>query len=466
MQDPNTTLDDPEITDQVRRRETLLRALVRETRELLDQGDVESALAFFRQIHPADQGEVLVEMDDRIRLKMLAALLPDETAEIIEHIEPEDAIDVFEGVDVATLSSILDETSADVAADILNDLPPAMSRDILEGLSESEEVTPLLGHADDTAGGLMVPDYPAVRENISAGNALDILRLLGPEAEDISAVFVLDPEDRLVGTLSITRLALARPNTPVGDLMRHEFISVGPENDQEESALLMQRYDLHQLPVVGPDGRLLGVILAEDMVDVVEEEATEDMYRMAGVAGERIFGPFRNSLRSRLPWLFLNLATTFLAAGVISIFETTIAQVVALAVFLPIVAGQGGIGGTQTVTLVVRSMALGDLPSAVGYRLLSRELLLGLIYGLMLGLVVGVVAFIWKGQPVLGLVLGLAMLGNMVIAALAGAGVPLLLRRIKVDPAVSSAVFVTTFTDVLGFLLFLGLAAWFIGLLV
>jgi magnesium transporter len=466
MQDPNTTLNDPETTNLVRRRESLLRALVRETRELLDQGDIESALAFFRQIHPADQGEVLVEMDDRVRLKMLAALLPDETAEIIEHIEPEDAVNVFEGVDAATLSSILDETSADVAADILKDLPPQRSRDILEGMTDSQDVTPLMGHADDTAGGLMVPDYPVVRENISADNALDILRLLGPDAEDISAVFVLDRDDKLVGTLSITRLALARRNTLVEDLMRHEFISVGPENDQEESALLMQRYDLHQLPVVGADGRLLGVILAEDMVDVVEAEATEDMYRMAGVAGERIFGPLRNSLRSRLPWLFLNLATTFLAAGVISMFETTIAQVVALAVFLPIVAGQGGIGGTQTVTLVVRSMALGDLPSPAGYRLLSRELLLGLVNGLMLGVVVGAVAFVWKGQLVLGLVLGVAMLGNMMIAALAGAGVPLLLRRIKIDPAVSSAVFVTTFTDVLGFLLFLGLAAWFISRLV
>ncbi|MDA1217953.1 MAG: magnesium transporter [Chloroflexi bacterium] len=439
---------------------------MRETRYLLERDEVESALNFFRQIHPADQGDVLVEMDDQIRLKMLAVLLPDETAEIIEHIEPEDAVDVFEGVDVATLAQILDETSPDVAADILNDLAPGRSRDILEEMSESEDVESLLEHADDTAGGLMIPDYPVVKENISVANALDILRLLGPEAEDLSAVLVVGDEDKLVGTLSITRLALARPSTLVGDLMHRDFISVGPGNDQEESALLMQRYNLNQLPVVGPEGRLLGVILAEDMVDVVEEEATEDMYRMAGVAGERLFGPLRNSLRSRLPWLFLNLATTFLAAGVVSIFESTIIKVVALAVFLPIVAGQGGIGGTQTVTLVVRSMALGDLPPQVGLRLLSRELLLGLINGLLLGVVVGAIAFIWKGEPVLGLILGLAMLGNMVIAALAGAGVPLLLRRFKIDPAVSSAVFVTTFTDVLGFLLFLGLAAIFITLLV
>ena len=186
---------------------------------------------------------------------------------------------------------------------------------------------------------------------------------------------------------------------------------------------------------------------------------------MASVSGERIFGPLQNSLRNRLPWLYMNLATAFLAAVVISIFESTITKVVALAVFLPVVAGQGGIGGTQTVTLVVRSMALGEVPSRVGIRLLVRELALGLINGVLLGVVVGVIAFAWKGDPILGLVLGVAMLGNMIIAALAGAGMPLLLRRLHLDPAVSSAVFVTTFTDVFGFLLFLGLAAAFINFL-
>ena len=466
MQEPVTSLDTPAITDQVRHRENLVRALVRETRDLLERGDIESALAFLRQIHPADQGDVLVEIDDQIRLDLLAGLAPGETAEIIEHIEPEEAVEIFEGVADATLAKILDETSADVAADILNDLSPGRSRDVLEGMSDSEDVALLLEHADDTAGGLMIPDYPVVQENISAASALDTLRLLGPDAEEISSVLVLGQADKLVGTLSITRLALARPNALVGDLMHREFVSVGPENDQEESARLMARYNLNQLPVVSPEGRLMGVILPEDMVDVVEEEATEDMYRMAGVAGERIFGPLSNSLKNRLPWLYINLATAFLAAGVVSMFESTIVKVVALAVFLPIVAGQGGIGGTQTVTLVVRSMALGDLPPHAGLRLLSRELLLGLINGLLLGMVVGAIAFFWKGQPVLGLILGLAMLGNMVIAALAGAGVPLLLRRLNIDPAVSSAVFVTTFTDVLGFLLFLGLAAWFINLLV
>ena len=248
--------------------------------------------------------------------------------------------------------------------------------------------------------------------------------------------------------------------------MHPEVVSVTADTDQEECARLMERYGLHYLPVLDGDRKLIGIIMLEDVVDVVTEEATEDMFRIAGIAGERVMGPFGSSVRSRLPWLYINLATAFLAALVISFFESTIARVAALAVFLPIVAGQGGIAGTQTLTLVVRGMALGELSSTRGIRLVGRELLLGLVHGLLLATVVGAVAYAWMGTPVLGVVVGVAMLGNMIVAGLAGSGVPLLLRRLKMDPAVSSAIFVTTFTDVLGFLLFLGLAAILIERLV
>ena len=248
--------------------------------------------------------------------------------------------------------------------------------------------------------------------------------------------------------------------------MNRDINSVTAETDQEECAKVMQRYNLDLLPVLDSEGRLSGVIMDDDLVDVVVEEATEDMFRIASVGGERIAGPLTNSLRSRLPWLYINLATAFLAAVMVSLFETTITRVVALAVFLPVVASQGGIGGTQTVTLVVRSMALGEVPRRLGLRLLARELALGLIHGVALGIVVGIVAYLWKGNVTLGLVLGLAMLGNMLVAGMFGAGVPLLLRQLRMDPAVSSAVFVTTFTDVIGFVLFLGLAAIFVEHLV
>ena len=330
-------------------------------------------------------------------------------------------------------------------------------------MSDATEVSKLLQYQEDTAGGLMTPDYPVFIQSTTTPNALDQLRLLGPDADGINSVLVVDEHQHLVGSLSVTRLALARPSMLIQDIMDLETNSVSAETDQEECARVMQRYNLNLLPVLDGGGCLTGVILADDLVDVVAEEATEDMFRIASVGGERISGPLTSSLRSRLPWLYINLGTAFLAAVMVSLFEDTISRVVVLAVFLPVVASQGGIGGTQTVTLVVRSMALGEVPRRMGFRLLVRELSLGTIHGVVLGLVVGIVAYLWKGNFNLGLVLGIAMLGNMLVAGMFGAGVPLLLRQFRMDPAVSSAVFVTTFTDVIGFVLFLGLAAVFVN---
>ena len=464
MDQPQHISPDLQSEGQTRPREGLVQGVVLEIRQLMDDETGDSALARFRQLHPVDQGEVLASLAGGARLQLLETLTPEETADILEQMEPQGAAKVSDVMASGALAQILDQTKPDAAADILQLLPEERSEETLQAMSDAEEVVSLLQYRKDTAGGLMTVDYPVMRETITTPNALDQLRLLGPEAEHISSLLVVDGQNRLVGSLSIARLALARPTSLIGDIASHEIISVTADTDQEECARLMERYNLSQLPVVDADGRLTGVILAEDMVDVVEEEATEDMYRMASIAGERVMGPLRNSLRRRLPWLYINLATALLAGLMISFFESSIAQLVALAVFLPVVAGQGGIGGTQTATLVVRSMALGEVPRQLGLRLLVRELSLGLINGALLGLVVGLVAYGWKGNATLGIVLGMAMLGNMLVAGLAGAGVPLLLRRLGMDPAVSSAVFVTTFTDVIGFVLFLGLAATFITL--
>lgn len=461
--------DQPSITSDAapdvlsRSREERVQEFVLEIRQLAEAEDWETALAHLRRLHPVDQGETLTSLTGNVRQQLLDALVPGETAEILEEIEPQAAVSICQELPAAKLAKILDLTSPDSAADILQLCPEERMEATLQQMADAEEVLSLLQYRKDTAGGMMTLDYPVVKETVTTPNALDQLRLMGLEAEKINSVLVVDDQNRLVGSLSITRLALARSTAVVGDIADHGIISVDANTDQEECARLMERYNLIQLPVVDVDGHLTGVILAEDMVDVVEEEATEDMYRMASVAGERVMGSLRNSLHRRLPWLYLNLATVLFAALIISFFESTIAKVVSLAIFLPVVAGQGGIGGTQTVTLVVRSMALGEVPRQVGLRLLAREVTLGLINGAFLGVVVGIIAYAWKGNWVLGLILGLAMLGNMLVAGLAGAGVPLLLRRLRMDPAVSSAVFVTTFTDVIGFLLFLGLAATFIG---
>ena len=466
MEEPQQTPPEPRFEQQSRPPEEVIHGLVQELERLMESSERQQALELFAVLHPVDQGEVLDGLPKEHSQSLLDELDANVVAEILEYLEPEESIEMIGDRTPADLAEVLDLTGPDVAVDLLRQMPEEKQNETLEPMVDSAEVTELLQYQDDTAGGLMTPDYPVVNEKTTTPNALDQLRLLGEDAEDINSVLVIDDDQRLVGSLSITRLALARSSAEVGDIMDRDINSVTAETDQEECAKVMQRYNLDLLPVLDSEGRLSGVIMDDDLVDVVVEEATEDMFRIASVGGERIAGPLTNSLRSRLPWLYINLATAFLAAVMVSLFETTITRVVALAVFLPVVASQGGIGGTQTVTLVVRSMALGEVSRRQGVRLLVRELALGLIHGVALGIVVGIVAYLWKWNVTLGLVLGLAMLGNMLVAGMFGAGVPLLLRQLRMDPAVSSAVFVTTFTDVIGFVLFLGLAAIFVEHLV
>ena len=466
MEQPLATSTEPQPEDRPFSNEEEVQKSAAAIEEFLDRGDREAAWDRFALLHPADQADALDGLAPEFQRSLLSEMDPATVASLLEFLEPEESAVLLRHVGDAHVAAVLDLTGPDVAADVLQQFPEAHQLETLLEMRGSEEVEELLRYRDDTAGGLMTLDFPVVTEATTTPNALDQLRLLGPDAESIDSVLVVNDDRWLVGSVSLVRLALARPNSIISDIMDSPVHSVTPQTDQEECARVMRRYNLSRLPVVDQEGRLTGVILAEDIVDVMEEEATEDMFRIAGVGEERVLGPLRNSLRSRLPWLSINLATAFLAAVMVSLFESTIIKVVALAVFLPVVASQGGIGGTQTVTLVVRSMSLGELPRRQGMRLLRRELMLGLVHGVVLGVLVACVAVAWKGNAVLGLILGGAMLGNMLVAGLAGAGVPLLLRHLRLDPAVSSAVFVTTFTDVIGFLLFLGLAATFIKFLV
>ena len=434
-------------------------------REQVERRRYEPALAIFAGLHPVDQAALLAELGRQQQRGLLVELSAQESAQIMEQMEPQEAATTFGFIQAPLLSNILDEAPPDVAADILKLLPEDRSLEALEGMEEPGEVTPLMEYPDESAGGIMTTQFVSIRDDITAANALDSVRILGELVEDIGSILIVDSQRRLVGSLSLVRLALARPGTLVQEIMEAEIISASAVTDQEECATLMERYDLRHLPVVDDQRRLLGVILVEDLVDVIEEEATEDMYNMAGISGERLFGPLRSSARRRLPWLFLNLGTTLLSALVISFFEDTIVRVVALAVFLPVIAGQGGIGGTQTLTLLVRSIALGDVPRRRVLRLLRREILLGLINGILLGVAIGVLAYAWKGVWMLGVVLGVAMLGNMIVAGLTGVSTPLILRRLRLDPALGSAVIVTTVTDTAGFLMFLGMAAALVSFL-
>ena len=392
---------------------------------------------------------MLVDLPSSSRQEILDELPPEDTADILEHLTEEEAAQVSEQLDTAQLADVLDEADPDIAANVLHNIPDYRLNSTLEEMVESDAVMPLLEYPDESAGGLMDPEAPYVKAGTTAGNALDLLRLR-LQGESPRIMPVLDERRRLVGRVEIVKLALARPGLSVSDIMDTDVVSVSPDTDQEECAALARQYDLDLIPVVGKEGRLLGAIHAADIIDVVVEEATEDMYRIAAVEGESVQGPLLRSMGRRMPWLGLNLVTVFLAALVIGVFESTVARVVALAVFLPIIPGQAGMSGMQTLTLVVRSMALGELPGRRVLKLLVRELALALAQGILLGAVVGAAAYLWKGDPTLGIILAAAMVGNMIIAGLTGAGIPLLLRKLRMDPAVSAVVFITTFTDVLG----------------
>lgn len=440
-------------------------AAVSAVREALAYGDARAAVAAVAELPPADTSDVLIELSEEERALLLTSLPLEFAAEVIGEMGREDASEALDAVEPEQLADILDAADPEVAVDVLKDLDPDKAELTLGSMDEAAAVIPLLDYADDTAGGRMSTDYVAVSPGTIASNALDILRLRGDEAEDYRYVYVVDEQGVLTGVLTIRRLALAREQTAVSEVANSEPVRVSTDTDQEECARLVRRYDLPELPVIDGSGRLVGVLDRDSLVDVAAEEDTEDMLRIAAAAGDRLSGSRRRSIRRRMPWLLVNLGTTFLAAAVVGAFESTIAKVVVLAAFLPVIAGQGGIAGTQTLTLVIRAIALDEPSVRHVRRLLWREVVLGVVHGVVLAVFVALAAIAWQRNATLGLVLALAMVGNMIVAAVVGGGVPLLLRRMRMDPAVSSAVVVTTATDVLGFLLFLGLATAFLSLL-
>ena len=293
---------------------------------------------------------------------------------------------------------------------------------------------------------------------MTVDQALDHLRKSATR-EGVFYVYVVDDHEHLVGLVPLRRLITADPSTPVHAIRRTDVVSVTADTDQEEVARLVTKHHLLAVPVVDRDNRLLGTITIDDVIDVIHEEATEDIHRLGGVsADETIFDPAGKVVRRRLFWLLVNLPTAVLAATVVGLFEPSIQALAALAVFMPIVAGMGGNAGIQTFTVIVRAIALGDLTLANTRKVLFREVLIGLANGVGAGTVAGLIAYFWKGDPLLGLILGVAMITNMLVAALAGTLVPVALKRLRVDPAVATGVVVTTFTDCSGFLSFLGLA--------
>ncbi|HEU4893514.1 MAG TPA: magnesium transporter [Vicinamibacterales bacterium] len=436
-------------------------------RRLIRLGATANLVNLLHKQHPADLAQVFAELSEKDRATSFALLLERNSKlamEALSELGPEGGAALLADRSPEDIARLLHDLPSDDAAAIIDNLPESLSAAVLEliGKRPGDEVGELLEYEEQTAGRIMNPKVFALSEDMTAGEAITTLQ----GARDVEMVFylyVVDGRRHLVGVISLRRLLLVPPSTPLKRIMTTDLTSVRTGTDQEEVARLVASYNLLALPVVDDENKLVGVITVDDVIDVIKDEATEDVYRLAGVAGDdRVFTTATESLRKRVPWLEVNLVTAFIAASVVALFERSIDALPVLAVFMPVVAGMGGNAATQTLTVIVRGIALGELTWANSRKALFKEAAVGLGNGVACGLVGWLVVWIWKGDVWLGAILCAAMIINMFVAATAGTLIPLALRALKVDPALASSVFITTLTDVFGFASWLGLSALFI----
>lgn len=416
--------------------------------------------------YSVDIAVVLAEFKDEELSAFLSLLETKDIASIIEEAPPSLQKKIIELLGINKTIQVFSFMSSDDVTDILGFLSIIQRKNLLQLMrhSDSEEIQMLLGFDPNTAGGIMTTQYIAVRQNLSIQETLQKIKLIGPKTEVIETIFVTNLQNELIGSADLREILIAPDETILSDVMDENIIYVYPETDQEEVSLIVSKYDLKVLPVVNKNLAILGIITPDDVIDVIVEEQTEDFLMLFGVNKyEKVGSKISSSIYRRLPWLCVNLLTAFLAAFIVGLFEDVIVQVVALAVAMPIVAGMGGNAGSQTLSIVIRSIALGEVDIRKDWKFVFSEISLGLINGAIIGLITGLILYIRYNNYFLSLIIFAAMIVNLVIAGLFGFLVPLVLKKLKLDPAVSSSIFLTTATDVGGFFVFLGLAKIFLA---
>ena len=424
--------------------------------------DVRAMLA---DLHPADVGTILEGTPPAQRSLVWAQVRPEAMGEVLLEVSEAVRTDLLAQMSAEQLVLAARALDTDDIADLIPDLPDEVIAEILFAMDKQDRqrLDTVLSFPDDTAGGLMNVDTITVRENITVEVVLRYLRRRGELPENTNRLFVVDRDDRLIGTLPVGNLLTADPARRVSQVMEREPIAFNAMMPDREVAAAFERYNLVTAPVVDDNSRLLGRITVDDVVDVIREQAERSVMASAGLSAEEdLFAPVARSAKRRALWLGVNLLTAFLASWVVSQFDQTIEKVVALAALMPIVAGMGGNAGTQSLAITIRGLALGHITAANAWRVLVRELAVGTLNGLLWGLVVGIVAFGAFGDYRLGLIIGAALIINLVAAAAAGVTLPLIIRRFGIDPALAATVMLTTVTDVLGFFAFLGLATVFL----
>lgn len=416
-----------------------------------------------------DIAKTLSEYEDNQIVLLCTALTDEKLAMVLEHADENIQLKIISYLTNEKILKIFGYMQKDDIADILGMLKIYKRKELLNLMIEGDRkiLTSLLGYKEDSAGGIMTTEFIIFKQDMTIKDTLKEIKKMAPKNELLDTLFISDNTRKVVGTVELRDVLINDNNTILADISSKNFISVEPEVDQEEVAAMFRKYDLTVLPVVNKKQIILGIITVDDVMDVMVEEQTEDILKMGGVAKEETLNStFWDSVKLRLPWLVINLLTAFLAALTVKAFEGTIAKVVALSSTMSMVTGMGGNAGTQTVSIIIRNIAMGNIELKDALPQLKKEILLGLVNGLVIGIITGIVVGMIYQSVYLGIIILLAMVGNLIVSGIFGLLVPLVLQKLKVDPALSSSIFLTTATDVLGFFIFLSLANLFISYLV
>lgn len=443
--------------------------LIEEVKGLIDQGDNDVLKRLIHEMRAADVADLIEHLRPDERIFIFRLLEPEGAGEVLVEIEPPVQERILKGLDSKAISQIVEELDSDDAADVVGDLPAKRAREVIETVGDevSEELEKLLPYPEDTAGGIMALEFVAVRAASTVSDAIESIREKGRDVENLYYIWVTDDFDRLVGVISLKDLVIEPPDQKISAIMDSEVISVNVETDQEEVVRLVRRYDLVNIPVVDDYHNLVGRITHDDIIDVIEEEMDEDISLMAGVIDQEIAeeSPLKIS-RARLPWLIAALLGGILAALVINQFETSLERMIALSFFFPVIMAMGGNTGTQAATVIVRGLATGDIGLVnIGKRLLM-ELRVALINGLICGVFLGLIVGFWLNDYWLGSIVALSLTLIIIISGLIGSAVPLVLKRLGIDPALAAGPFVTTSNDIFGLMIYLGLVTLFLRMTV
>ena len=439
-----------------------------ELRRFLLHAPQNKIMEYIEEVHPVDILDILRENQED-SVDILNRLPEKYIAAIIDEADLQEKYDILMKFSENKQKNIIEEMSSDELTDLIGVLDEKQANRILAKMTaeDARKVRQLLSYEPDTAAGIMATEFISIKEGMTVEATLKYLQNYGEEIGNIYDLYVIDNFDKLRGVVPLKELVTHSFDTLIGEIIHEKVEGISFDMDQEEVGHIFEKYGYLTMPVVDSNKRLLGIVTFDDAMQILRDESTEDIHRLGGVdEGEKISGTLGESVKSRLPWLIVNLLTAIMASAVVGYFESTIELVVSLATFMPIVAGMGGNAGTQTLTIIVRGLALGELNFSNMKRVFFKELGVGLITGVSIGVIIAILGYIWEGKIIFGVVIGVAMILNMVIATVSGYIVPIVLKKLKVDPALASSIFVTTFTDVLGFFFFLGLATALIQYLV